>query len=348
MLHRVFFCACVLFSSPILSNEITHSIIPTFEKIEDEPLTKFSEYYIKTTTAALANQSEKIRVVTYNILFDVFDDQLKDKNYAWSQRSVRVIAAINNMSPHILCVQEAYPIQVQDLCQELNQRYACFIGEHACGELNAIFYDKGRFEIIEGNFTQSIPMPLNSKDDEIVSKIPGFLNAELEPGKQMTMIQLRDLSTGKPFVVMNTHLTYHRVNSREDQALFIIDLVKEAHGQHLPVILTGDLNTFPNRPDKPEFHFYDGDYICSIFNRNLKDTADHAVLGHIGPLCTSVRDFLSRQNKPLDHSENPGVLPDHIFVSPKILVILQGVEPCMVDSYYPSDHLPVVSDLILP
>lgn len=348
MLHRVFFCACVLFSSSILSTEITHSIMPILEKTENEPLTKFSDHYIKTTHAALARQSEKIRVVTYNVLFDIFDDQLKDKNYAWSQRSVRVVAAINHLSPDILCVQETYSTQLQDLRNALSNRYECFIGSQTTGELNAIFYDKNRFEIIETSFTQSIKMPLNSKDEAIVSKIPGFLCAELEPGKQMTMTLLRDLVTQKVFVVMNTHLTYHRVNSREDQAIFISELVEEAHGQHLPVILTGDFNTFPNRPDKPEFHFYDGDYICSIFNRNLKDTADNAVLGHIGPLCTSIRDFLSRQNKPFNISENPGVLPDHIFVSPGILVIIQGIEPCMVDSYFPSDHLPVIADLILP
>jgi endonuclease/exonuclease/phosphatase family metal-dependent hydrolase len=252
------------------------------------------------------------------------------------------------MHPDILCVQETYPSQLEDLQKSLGDSYLHFVGNSRTGELNAIFYNKERFELDLKYSSASLEMPISPKDDAFVATITDFLPPDLEPGKQLTLVHIYDKLTGKQFVVMNTHLTFYRVNSREAQAYFIADLVQKLHTLNKTVILTGDFNTIPNRPDKTDYHFYDGGYICQIFKTVLKDTKDAALLGHVGPLASSIRDFLYRGNKPLNDTENPEVILDHIYVSPTVSVLINGIEPCLVDDRFPSDHMPVIADILLP
>lgn len=335
----------LLISTCTYATEITYSVMPIVEQAEIQPAAKYSERHIKEINQVLDKKSEKIRIVTYNILFDLFDDKLADKGQSWQARLPWVIKSIENMKPDIFCVQEAYSKQLADLMVALEKTHTCYIGSSTTGELNAIFYNKNRFDLDVEQDSASYDLPLNSQDDAYVATIPGFLCPELEPGKQMTVAHLVEKATRKEFVVMNTHLTYSRVNSREDQARFISAL---AGRLRIPVILTGDFNTFPNRPDLKNYQFYDGDHVCHILQRHLKDSRDISLLGHVGPLCTSIRDFSSRNNKPFAHNEFAGVIPDHIFVSPGITVIINAVEPCLVDAHFPSDHLPVIADILLP
>lgn len=332
---------------------ITHTVIPSIDLIEDSRLEKFSDSYIQEVAHILENKTEKIRVVTYNILFDLFDDHLEDKSLSWANRSTYIVKSIENMKPDLLCVQETYPNQLLDLQRSLNPTYSCFVGESTTGELNAIFYKNSRFELDlknygEGLSSASLNLPLNDKDEVLVARVKGFLPPELEPGRQLTLAHFHDKLTGKEFVVLNTHLSYHRVNSREDQAKFMIDLANKLHALNKIVIATGDLNTLPNRPERADYGFYDGDHICMLFKRELQDTRDVALLGHVGPLCTAIRDFLKRGDKPFDIAENPGLILDHIYVSPQVAVIVNAIEPCLVDNHFPSDHFPVIADIILP
>ena len=337
-------------------NSITQSIIPLLKEIEDTPPEKYQENYSLKINNLLAQKAQKIRVVTYNLLFNLFDDQLKDSTYSWANRLPHIVQTIENIKPDILCVQETYPSQLQDLQKSLEGSFLHFVGSSKIGELNAIFYNKERFELDLNHYqdrginlsSASLEMPINPKDDALVATIPDFLPPDLEPGKQLTLVHLHDKLTHKQFVVMNTHLTFYRINSREAQAHFISELVQKLHTLDKIVILAGDFNTFPNRPDKPSFRFYDGGYICQIFQTVLKDTKEAALLGHVGPLASSIRDFLYRGNKPFYDTESPEVILDHIYVSPTVPVIINAIEPSLVDGRFPSDHMPVIADILLP
>ena len=337
-------------------NSITHSVVPLLKQIENAPPEKYPENYALKINELLAQKDQIIRVVTYNVLFNLFDNQLKDSAYSWTQRLPKIIRSIENIQPDILCVQETYPSQLQDLQKSLGDSFLHFVGNSTAGELNAVFYNRERFELDLDHYqdhgvnlsSASVVMPLNPKDDALVAAIPDFLPPKLEPGKQLTLVHFRDKRTGKKFVVMNTHLTFYRVNSREAQAYFITELVQKMHALNTTVILTGDFNTFPNRPDKPGFRFYDGNYICQIFQTVLKDTKEAALLGHVGPLASSIRDFLYRGNKPFHDTESPEVILDHIYVSPAVPVIINAIEPSLIGDRFPSDHMPVIADILLP
>lgn len=339
-----------------ICSSITHSIVPLLKEIEDTPPEKYSEEHSLKINHLLAQKAQKIRVVTYNLLFNLFDVQLKDSTYSWTNRLPHIVQTIGNIKPDILCVQETYPNQLQELQKSLGDSFLHFVGSSKAGELNAIFYNKERFELDLNDYqdcgtnlsSTSFEVPISPKDDALVATIPDFLPPDLEPGKQLTLVHLHDKLTGKQFVVMNTHLTFYRINSREAQAYFIADLVQRLHTLDKVVILAGDFNTFPNRPDKPGFRFYDGSYICQIFQTVLNDTKEVALLGHVGPLASSIRDFLHRGNKPFYDTESPEVILDHIYVSPTVPVIINAIEPSLVDGRFPSDHMPVIADILLP
>jgi hypothetical protein len=57
--------------------------------------------------------------------------------------------------------------------------------------------------------------------------------------------------------------------------------------------------------------FYDGDRVCQILQRVLKNTKEVALLGHVGPISTALPNFHSRGNKPFENSEDSDVTLDH-------------------------------------
>ncbi len=326
---------------------ITDSVVAKIVELENNPPNKYSERHFLDIQKALSHKASKIRVVTYNILFDLFDSSLEDKMQSWKERLPLVIASIKNMDPDILCVQEPYPAQLKDLQNNLSDSFSSFIGSSTTGELNAIFYKKSRFTLNE-NESASLALPLNPLDDALVLKISDFLPPELEPGRQLTVAHFHDTLTNKDFAVLNTHLTFYRVNSREDQVYFITDLVRKIHEQKKPVIVAGDFNTLPNRTDIERFRFYDGDHLKCIFHSVVKNTSDTALLGHIGPLSTFTKDFLKSDSKPFENRGTPGVVLDHIFVSPEVCALINAAEPSLVNGHFPSDHMPVIADILLP
>lgn len=333
---------------------ISHSIVPLIEELEETVPKKYSEIYREKVQKYLVRKEEKIRVVSYNILFNLFDHRVKNKAHLWESRLPKMVTSIKNMQPDILCLQEVYPDQLTDLANALEE-YEHFIGESISGELNAIFYKKDRFVLDTKNYeinaqnlsSALLKMPLNPKDESIVSAMPNFLSPELEPGTHLTLAHFYDRHTEKDFVVLNTHLTFFRLNSRLDQAKWITSLVNGLHQLNQPVIFAGDLNTFPNRPDLVSLPFYDGSHICQTIKAVLKDSSEASLLGHLGPHSTCLKDFFTRGNLPFESHEDQSVILDHIFVSPSVTSLISATEPCQISEDFPSDHFPILADIIL-
>jgi endonuclease/exonuclease/phosphatase family metal-dependent hydrolase len=359
-----FFAACGCAAAVVLSSyvnvtaraHIVDSVVPLIEKLENVPPKKYSENHFSEIQAVLERKNQKVRIVTFNILFDLFDNELRDKTHSWPERLPRVVTSIENMHPDVLCLQEVYPAQLRDLQDRIGNTFASFVGKSSTGEINAIFYNKERFELDLDTYhdgsmnlsSDSLAMPISPKDDKTVSQIPDFLPLDLEPGTRLVMAHLREKMTGKRFAVISTHLTFYRINSREEQAKFILGIVQRLHALNKTVLLAGDFNTFPNRPDIATLPFCDGDRIERIFTTAMNNADDVALLGHVGPISTSTQDSLKAHAKPFDVVGTPGVIMDRIYVSPEVEVIVNAIEPSRVGGHFPSDHLPVIADVLLP
>jgi endonuclease/exonuclease/phosphatase family metal-dependent hydrolase len=308
---------------------VENSIVPAIEKFEqlkNLPVEKYSKNQYLEIASALQRINERIRLISYNVLFDFFDRNL-DKVNRWPQRLPRIVDLLEEMQPDIICVQELYTNQIQDLMPYLENTFLFYSGACEDGELIGIFYQKDRFEVVSSKIWYMTSTP------------------DVPSSETLTMLKLKDLKTGRHVAVFNTHLAFSNINKRDFQARFIAEHV-ELYAQQMPTILAGDINTFPNRLDLAKLPFYDGDYVHRILTQGaLKDAINTSILGHLGPIST----FSNHSNDvvPFRGTGTPGVFLDHIYVSKDIHVLMHAVQSGTVGGHFPSDHLPVIVDLIV-
>lgn len=307
------------FLTTSLAYSAENSIVPLiehFESIENIPSKKFTKRQFAEITEALEQKEEKIRLVTYNMLFNLYDHNLKEED-RWPNRLPRIVDLIATMRPDIINTQELYPSQVEDLLGLIDQEFSFFMGQKdEDGESYGILYRKDRFELIESK----IAYPLS-------------------------MVQLKDLKTDKIVYVFNTHMPMANIEKREANARAIAQTI-EPFAQEYAVIFTGDLNTFSTRLELDKLPFYDGDYIHRILSQGALKQAQHlSLLGHFGPLSTFTNS--ADDIHPFQGTGTPGIVLDHIYVSNKLSVLSHAVEPATVEGHFPSDHMPVLIDFIV-
>jgi endonuclease/exonuclease/phosphatase family metal-dependent hydrolase len=319
-----FLIAAVVLAQPIENQSITDSIIPWVEKVQDLSQlnkAKYAEAQFEEISEVLSHKEERIRLATFNILrSDLAYDYAEI--HQWEHRLPRVIATIQEMDADVLGVQEMDLKQRDDLMAYLKDTYSFYGVPRKDGELAGIFYRKDRFEV---------------KKQEAI-QIPGIEKEQL-----LHVLELRDIKTGKSFRMHNLHNTFSRINLRQKEVAFIADLLKS---HTVPVIYTADVNSFPNRPDLINLPAYDGDYVHRTFTRyDLKDAQEVSILGHVGPLST----FTNKPGNKVGFSGQgePGVILDHIYVSPEIAVFVHACQPVRVNGHFPSDHIPVLMDFYI-
>jgi len=313
---------CVFSFLIILSNftnATENSIVPTvemFEYTENLPSEKFTQQQFKEITDALEKKDEMIRLVTYNMLFDLYDHNLDEVN-RWPNRLPRIVELIHEMKPDIINTQELYPNQAAEISNLLSEEFSFFPGQKdENGESFGIFYRTERFELV---FSQ-IEYPLSS-------------------------VQLKDLKTDKIVHVFNTHMPLSNIEKREANARKIAETI-EPYAEQTAVIFKGDLNTFPGKLDLENLPFYDGDYIHRILSKgSLKNSRYESLLGHFGPISTFTNS--STGVKPFEGTGTPGIILDYIYVSSYVTVVSHATEPATVSGHFPSDHMPIFIDFLI-
>lgn len=329
---KIIFPFLILFTLPLFS--IENSIVAAMEALESGTALvpeKYAPHQYQEILSAIAKKKERVRVVSYNTLFNLYDHNLPE-NYKWPQRAPRVIKVIEEMQPDLLGVQELYPEQLSDLLKALNEKYTFFSKPATDGELSGIFYNTHRFKVLDSRVWY-----LSDKGPD-------------QPASEtLTLLHLKDNITEQPLAIFNTHLAFSNLQKRISQAKKIHQFIALFHKTHpdVSLIFTGDLNTFPNRPDQTKFPFYDGDYTQSLIKKELFiDAKEQAILGHIGPLSTFTNT--GSDPAPFQGTGSPGVFLDHIYVSPDVTVLLHATNPATVDTLWPSDHMPLIADIALP
>ena len=177
---------------------IENSIIPLMEKyetIENLPQQKFLKSQYNEIQEALSQKETKIRLVSYNMLFNLYDHNLSEI-HRWPQRQQRIVEIIKDMQPDLIGAQELYKVQVDDLMSQIGGKHEFYSKSSPDGELNGIFYLRDRFQVLEKNV-----WPMNS-------------NPEISNFDTLTMLKLKDLLTGKIFAVFNTHLAFSKIEKR--------------------------------------------------------------------------------------------------------------------------------------
>lgn len=257
---------------------------------------------------------EPLRVMSFNVRFD----NPEDGPHAWPNRRELVRQVIRFHDVHLLGAQEVLDGQVQQLAEDLAD-FAWFGVGRADGDLEGeyapIFFRRDRLELLEGG-----TLWLSETPHE-----PGSKGWDAELPRIVTWARLRDRSTGRSFLAMNTHFDHAGAESRRQSAQLIVRSAQDLAGD-LPVVLMGDLNVEP-----------DSD-VYRTFTEALVDVRELSEQGSFGPDGT-FGTFEPRQQ--------PARRIDYIFVSPGIRVIREGTLAHHWDGRHASDHWPVMAELVL-
>lgn len=257
--------------------------------------------------------TRSFNIITYNIRMNTPDDGVN----AWPLRKDKVAGLLKFHQADIFNVQEALPEQLDDLAASFPDFDHVGVGRDdgkRLGEHMLIFYKKSRFSKIKDGMFWLSQTP----------EKPG-LGWDAVCNRTVTWIKLKDNLSGKVFFVFDTHFDHRGRTAREESAKLILKSIKEINTENLPLILTGDLNL--TKETVP----------VQLILGELKDSRDISVEKPYGPDGTSGGFDVKLMPRTIDY----------IFVNNKVKVLRQGVLTDSYGLYYPSDHLPVLAEILI-
>ena len=252
--------------------------------------------------------AQDINVISYNIRYN----NPGDGENAWPKRKDLVGQLLRFHEADIFGLQEAMIEQIEDICKALPEFKWVGVGRidgKQAGEFSPVFYNSKKFKLIDnGNFWLA----------EDCTKPALAWDAACE--RVCSWAILEEKQSGKKILALNTHFDHVGKIAREKSAELTLRKIEEINTEKLPVILTGDFNTFPDT--KP----------IEIIKTKLSNSKEISEQAPYGPEGT----FNSFNfNHPLDKQI------DFIFVNKKVKVKKYAVLTDSKNLHYPSDHLPV-------
>ncbi len=259
----------------------------------------------------------ELSIMTFNIRLNL----PSDAENAWPNRKDMAASMIHFYSPDMFGVQEAFEGQVNDLADRLPEYAWIGVGRddgQKAGEYMAIFYLKKRFKLL-------------NEDTFWLSEHPE------KPGRGwdaaynrvVTWGQFSDLKTARTFYHFNTHFDNRGELARQESARLILKKIEAIAGE-LPLLVTGDFNAYPD--SEP--------YKILTHTKALIDAKTISATPHHGPS----RTFNGFDLESLKTAEQP---IDYIFVNQHIKVLKHATLSDTFDGYFPSDHMPVIAQIII-
>ena len=296
-------------------------------------------------SAADAVASVRIRAASYNVRYKTNEDT-GDKS--WDSRKAILCDFLKEIDPDVIGFQEVDPPQMTDL-KALLTDYEIF-GKHREADNTRrgtpIAFKKSRFALLEsGTFWLSLtPDVPGSKDLG-----DGYAGSEPET---CTWAILQEHDTRGVFCFFSTHLDHKQDELRRRQMVIAVEKVMAYAGRGAPVILVGDMNSDETAPAI-------ADVACS----RLIDACLASQTVPTGPWRT-FNSWSWKKNEvscaealascsPAERTANKetfGNRIDYILISAGTKVESFAVrnDPQPGKEQYPSDHYPVVAELILP
>lgn len=263
-------------------------------------------------TSNYAIDAGSLRVMTFNIRYD----EPRDGANAWPKRKQMVASMIRFYNADLVGVQEALKGQLDDLETLLPEYSWMGVGRadgKTSGEYSAIFYRNSRFKSLESStfWLSETPNVPSTGWDAALPRI-------------VTWARFKDLATGKTFFHFNTHFDHRGEKARTESARLLLNQISQT-AQSLPVVVTGDFN-FTESADGYQ-----------LLKSALKDGRYAAQHGHHGPTST-FNDFKALV---------PERKIDYVFVKGNIRIVQHGVLSDTWDGRFPSDHFPVLAEIVI-
>ena len=202
----------------------------------------------------------ELQVWSFNVACQKNDDNSSwGSSHYWDVRKAGIYAFFNEMSPDIIGTQECEYRQRVNILDNTSGYAAYGLGEdygkessgssgswwnkkdYNTDSSNAIFYKTSKFDIIDkGTFWLSNDPSSVGSDD----------------GHCCSWIKFRWKENGYVFYFVNTHFTAHYTDeayaARLAEAVVLYDQLEAINSEHLPMIVTGDLNESASDICNPE------------------------------------------------------------------------------------------------
>ncbi len=272
-----------------------------------------------------AQQSEKEQTIKMRACsFNLRGVIKKDKGTrSWKHRKTIVANFIKKYDIDIIGAQESAVKQFPAL-DKLLPDYAYF-GESSLGKkdgrvINLIIYKKNKYKLHEKGTLWLAPTP------EVKTKILD----SAEP-RTVNYGKFSDNKTGKIFYVFSTHLDHRGKNAKQEQAHFLMRIIKEKTNG-TPYLLVGDFNSG------------DGSKVIKYIKSQpgVLDARDISKKEPIN-MPNTFNGFKGHAQKGDKNAKRI----DFMFLSAPSEVETYEVSDYNENGVYPSDHYPVVCDIIL-
>lgn len=272
---------------------------------------------VQLAQAASPPTGEPLRAMTYNIRLDLASDGPN----AWAGRKTMVAGMIRYEAPDVIGLQEVLLHQKRDL-QAALPAYA-FVGVGRDdgaegGEFSPVGWRRDRFELIETATFWLSPTPWK----------PGKAWDAAYP-RIATWAVLRDRRSGRHIRIINTHFDHVGVEARTRSAALIAEWTARHVAKGQPVIAMGDFNTSADTP--PMVLLAEPARSGLQLARSISAEPPFGPAGTFNAFCIDADEALAI---------------DHVLVSPAFAVQRYAVLTQHWNGRLPSDHYPVVVDLI--
>jgi endonuclease/exonuclease/phosphatase family metal-dependent hydrolase len=261
---------------------------------------------------AVAQRENGMRVGSYNLRYGSADDGIN----SWPHRKENLKALIRYHDIDVCGTQEGLSDQLAYLSE--GSGYACTgRGRDAgtdTGEHSAILYKTDRFERLEsGDFW------LRETPDT-----PGLGWDATCCNRICSWAKFKDKQSGKAFYFFNVHFDHQGVIARRESGKLMVKKIAEIAGKE-PVICTGDFNSTPETEQ------------IQTMRSQLNDSYEVTRMPPYGPTGT-FNGF--KPDASLTHRI------DYVFLSNDFTVLKYAVLTDFREQRFPSDHLPVVVDVV--
>lgn len=188
--------------------------------------------------SAFAQKDGTLTVISYNIRYG----DAKDGTNAWSYRYPASQMMIMDQLPDIFGLQEALLYQVEYLKDYCKGYKAVGVGREDGkkeGECMAIFYRKKSVKLVKwGTFW------LSETPEE------PSMGWDARCKRTATWALMKSKKTGQKFYYVNTHLDHIGWEARKKGLQLIVDRIAEMDPKgRYPMVITGDFNMTPERPE---------------------------------------------------------------------------------------------------
>jgi endonuclease/exonuclease/phosphatase family metal-dependent hydrolase len=272
---------------------------------------------LQNAAAQSPDEEYLMKVMSFNIRYNNPDDGPN----AWPHRKEAVTDMIGRRyKADIAGLQEVLYGQLNDLTDELSDYEWVGVGRddgHRAGEYSPILYRKDKFRLIATNTFWLSDAP----------RIPGSKSWDAAVTRIVTWATFEVIQTGRQFNFYNTHFDHRGTQARTESAKLLVELISEI-GADLPTLITGDFNA------REQSEAY------KILTQSpfIEDARYVSESGHEGPTTTT-----SNWLEP----HEPESRIDYIFTSDDIRVLNHKIVDDRYGARFPSDHFPVLSDIVL-